>query len=225
MAAAKKHLRLPSDKSNGQKAGDNCKKTAVAKSAPKGPKTAKGTAESHGYHGTENRVLDEVVFEARDLRIHAVRDNGGELPIVKGVDFKVRRGEVVALIGESGSGKTTISLSALGYCKPGRNSPAVKHACSMIILSASRQKICALRGEKVAYLAQSAATATTSIRLTNRSPKPLCCTAPRPVKKLMKRHLRSIMRWNCPIRKQSVTVIRTRFRWLAAASDGDGTVW
>ena len=62
---------------------------------------------------------NDVIFEARDLKINAVRDDGSELPIVKGVDFKVRRGEVVALIGESGSGKTTISLSALGYCKPG----------------------------------------------------------------------------------------------------------
>ena len=57
---------------------------------------------------------NDVIFEARDLKINAVRDDGSELPIVKGVDFKVRRGEVVALIGESGSGKTTISLSALG---------------------------------------------------------------------------------------------------------------
>ena len=62
---------------------------------------------------------NDVVFEARDLKINAIRDDGSELPIVKGANFKVRRGEVVALIGESGSGKTTISLSALGYCKPG----------------------------------------------------------------------------------------------------------
>ena len=40
-------------------------------------------------------------------------------PIVKGVSFNVKRGEVVALIGESGSGKTTIALSSLGYTKPG----------------------------------------------------------------------------------------------------------
>ena len=67
----------------------------------------------------KNSDDNDVIFEARDLKINAVRDDGSELPIVKGVDFKVRRGEVVALIGESGSGKTTISLSALGYCKPG----------------------------------------------------------------------------------------------------------
>ena len=50
-----------------------------------------------------------------DLKISARKDDGDLTPIVKGVTFNVARGEVVALIGESGSGKTTIALSALGY--------------------------------------------------------------------------------------------------------------
>ena len=48
---------------------------------------------------------NDVIFEARGLKINAVRDDGSELPIVKGVDFKVRRGDVVALIGESGQAR------------------------------------------------------------------------------------------------------------------------
>ena len=104
------------------------------------------------------RQQDEVVFETRDLKINALRDDGTELPIVKGVDFKVRRGEVVALIGESGSGKTTISLSSLGYCKPG-----LKFAGGEALLlgnnvtEMSTEDLRPYRGEKVAYLAQSAA--------------------------------------------------------------------
>ena len=101
---------------------------------------------------------NDVIFEARDLKINAVRDDGSELPIVKGVDFKVRRGEVVALIGESGSGKTTISLAALGYCKPG-----LKFAGGEALLNGQdvtamdTEELRPIRGEKVAYLAQSAA--------------------------------------------------------------------
>ena len=60
-----------------------------------------------------------VLLEVDDLKISARRDDDSLLPIVKGVSFSVARGEVVALIGESGSGKTTIALSALGYTKPG----------------------------------------------------------------------------------------------------------
>ena len=54
-----------------------------------------------------------------ELKISARKDDGDLTPIVKGVTFNVARGEVVALIGESGSGKTTIALSALVYTKPG----------------------------------------------------------------------------------------------------------
>ena len=102
-------------------------------------------------------VEKKVVFEAKNLCINAVRDDGSELPIVKGVDFQVREGEVVALIGESGSGKTTIALSALGYCKPGLkisegNTLLFDQDLSAMNIEELRQ----IRGEKVAYLAQSA---------------------------------------------------------------------
>ena len=101
---------------------------------------------------------DDVIFEARDLKIHAVRDDGSELPIVKGVDFKVRRGEVVALIGESGSGKTTISLSALGYCKPGlKFAGGEARLLGQDLTKMSTDELRPVRGERVAYLAQSAA--------------------------------------------------------------------
>ena len=100
----------------------------------------------------------DVIFEVKDLKINAVRDDGSELPIVKGVDFKVRRGEVVALIGESGSGKTTISLSALGYCKPGlKFAGGEARLLGEDVTSMSTEQLRPVRGEKVAYLAQSAA--------------------------------------------------------------------
>ena len=60
-----------------------------------------------------------ALLEVDSLTIDARKDDGSLAPIVKGVSFGIERGEVVALIGESGSGKTTIALSALGYSKPG----------------------------------------------------------------------------------------------------------
>ncbi|MEM8775136.1 MAG: ABC transporter ATP-binding protein [Pseudomonadota bacterium] len=101
---------------------------------------------------------DELVFETKDLVISAVRDDGSELQIVKGVNFQVRRGEVVALIGESGSGKTTISLSALGYCKPGLEfAGGEARLLGHNIAGKSTDELRDLRGINVAYLAQSAA--------------------------------------------------------------------
>ena len=99
----------------------------------------------------------KVVFEASNLCINAVRDDGSELPIVKEVNFQVREGEVVALIGESGSGKTTIALSALGYCKPGlKISGGSTLLFDQDLSTMNIEELRQIRGEKVAYLAQSA---------------------------------------------------------------------
>ena len=99
-----------------------------------------------------------VLLEVDDLKISARRDDDSLLPIVKGVSFSVARGEVVALIGESGSGKTTIALSALGYAKPGLEfvGGEVRLEGEDVITMGSDQ-LRSLRGQRVAYLAQSAA--------------------------------------------------------------------
>ena len=98
------------------------------------------------------------LLEVDDLRIHAQTDEGAQVPIVKGVSFALNRGEVVALIGESGSGKTTIALSALGYTKPGLEFGGGEvRLDGRDIVSMGAEEKRALRGQQVAYLAQSAA--------------------------------------------------------------------
>ena len=99
-----------------------------------------------------------ALLEVDRLQIDARKDDDSLSPIVKSVSFTVQRGEVMALIGESGSGKTTIALSALGYCKPGLEftSGEVRlHGRDVISMPPDEQR--ALRGQRVAYLAQSAA--------------------------------------------------------------------
>ena len=99
-----------------------------------------------------------ALLEVDRLGIDARKDDGSLLPIVKDVSFNVERGEVVALIGESGSGKTTIALSALGYTKPGlvfTGGEVRLNGQDVISMPAEEKR--QLRGKRVAYLAQSAA--------------------------------------------------------------------
>ena len=99
-----------------------------------------------------------ALLEIDRLKIDARKDDGGLAPIVKSVSFNVRRGEVVALIGESGSGKTTIALSALGYAKPGLEFTGGEvRLDGRDVISMPPEEQRALRGQRVAYLAQSAA--------------------------------------------------------------------
>ena len=99
-----------------------------------------------------------ALLEVDRLKIDARKDDGSLSPIVRSVSFNVERGEVLALIGESGSGKTTIALSTLGYAKPGLEftSGEVRlDGRDVISMPPDEQR--ALRGQRVAYLAQSAA--------------------------------------------------------------------
>lgn len=69
--------------------------------------------------GTERSKTDkhssgQVVFEAKDLTFCYKKD----MPVLKKVNFKINKGETIALIGHNGSGKTTLVKLLLGLYKP-----------------------------------------------------------------------------------------------------------
>jgi len=64
--------------------------------------------------------LNENVLEIRDLKTYFYGEEG-ELPAVDGVSISVKRGKVLALVGESGCGKSVTSFSVLRLIQdPGR---------------------------------------------------------------------------------------------------------
>jgi len=98
------------------------------------------------------------------LRVMARGDDGRETEIVSDVSFTVQPGEVLALIGESGSGKTTIALALLGYARRGCRIAAghVHIGATAVVadgVAANAATLRALRGRRVAYVAQSASAA------------------------------------------------------------------
>ncbi|KPX42761.1 Peptide ABC transporter ATP-binding protein, partial [Pseudomonas ficuserectae] len=99
------------------------------------------------------------LIRVQDLRVVADGDQG-ELEIVKGVSFALEKGEVLALIGESGSGKTTIALALLGYARRGcKLAGGVVQVGEHDMLSLPESQLQGLRGNRVSYIAQSAAAA------------------------------------------------------------------
>ncbi len=63
----------------------------------------------------------DVVLEVEGLRTHFETDDGDWLPAVDGVSFSIRRGRTLALVGESGCGKSVTSYSLLRLIqRPGR---------------------------------------------------------------------------------------------------------
>jgi peptide/nickel transport system ATP-binding protein len=100
------------------------------------------------------------LVQVQGLRVVARNDAGIDIPIVKGVDFSLNKGEVLALIGESGSGKTTIALSLMGYARQGcRIAGGSVRVGEQQVLELDDKGLAALRGRTVAYIAQSAASA------------------------------------------------------------------
>src|SRR4029453_4965367 len=82
--------------------------------------------------------------------------NAGSATLVDALNFTIRPGEVLALIGESGSGKTTTALALMGSAGR-RTSGGSGRIGDGDVLSLAPRQLRALRGRAVAYVAQSAA--------------------------------------------------------------------
>jgi peptide/nickel transport system ATP-binding protein len=101
--------------------------------------------------------MTDAILRMEELRIAARSAAGEARLIVDGVDLSLQRGEVLGLIGESGAGKSTVGLAALGYTRPGcaivggRVLFEGMDLCRLPPLALRR-----LRGRRIAYLPQSA---------------------------------------------------------------------
>ncbi|MDR2257111.1 MAG: dipeptide/oligopeptide/nickel ABC transporter permease/ATP-binding protein [Arthrobacter sp.] len=102
-----------------------------------------------------------VVLEVKNLSIR-FPDRYGDTPLVDNVSFTVREGETMALVGESGCGKSITSLAIMGLLAPNaRVSGSIRFEGKELATDGSnereRDKVYAgLRGEQIAMVYQDA---------------------------------------------------------------------
>lgn len=97
------------------------------------------------------------LLKIRGLKIEGRSDEIWN-PIINGVDLDLKRGEVLGLIGESGAGKSTVGLAAMGFTRDGvRISAGSVEFEGVDLVHASTAVKRGLLGKRIAYVAQSAA--------------------------------------------------------------------
>ena len=97
------------------------------------------------------------ILRMTNLKIEGFSDEQW-VPIVKGVDVTLNKGEVLGLIGESGAGKSTIGLASMNYTRMGCRITGDSIVFDgMELFGQSEEFLRKIRGTRIAYVAQSAA--------------------------------------------------------------------
>ena len=101
--------------------------------------------------------MTEQLLKIRGLKIEGKSDEVWS-PIVNGIDLDLKKGEVLGLIGESGAGKSTVGLAAMGFTRDGcRISGGTVDFDGVDLVAASAAVKRNMLGKRIAYVAQSAA--------------------------------------------------------------------
>jgi len=93
------------------------------------------------------------------LQIEKLSLSIGGIPILKGVDLAVDKGEILGVIGESGSGKSMTALSVMQLLPAGAEAAGAIRLDGTDLLTKSEREMCAVRGRDVGMVFQEPMTA------------------------------------------------------------------
>jgi oligopeptide/dipeptide ABC transporter ATP-binding protein len=94
--------------------------------------------------------MTEQLLGARDLRV----DFGPGREAVRGVDLRVARGETVALVGESGCGKSLSALALMGLLPPGAKASGSARLGDTELIGRDERALRRIRGNRIGMIFQ-----------------------------------------------------------------------
>jgi peptide/nickel transport system ATP-binding protein len=103
--------------------------------------------------------MSAPLLELRDLHVRLTAPGGARLHALRGLDLTLARGESLALIGESGSGKTLTALAVMGLLPEGAEVSGRVALEGRDLLALDDDAWCAVRGRRVAMVFQEPLTA------------------------------------------------------------------
>jgi len=95
-----------------------------------------------------------TVLEVRNLTVAVGVERRPPLPVVRGVDLTLRRGEVLGLVGESGTGKTLTALALMGLAPPGAQVGGSVRLLGEELLGLPVRELARIRGRRIAMVFQ-----------------------------------------------------------------------
>ncbi|MBI4318595.1 MAG: ABC transporter ATP-binding protein [Chloroflexi bacterium] len=99
-------------------------------------------------------MSNELLLEVKNLHT-SFHTEDGVVPAVSGVDFAVRKGQTLGLVGESGCGKSVTALSIMRLVPPpGRIVDGEVRLNSQNLLALDEKSMRALRGKSIAMIFQ-----------------------------------------------------------------------
>ncbi len=102
----------------------------------------------------ENVKVDDKILEVHDLKTYFYTEDG-VVKAVDGVDFDVQRGEIVALVGESGCGKSVTSFSIMQLVGiPGKIVEGEVRFNNQDLLKLPESEMRLMRGDRISMIFQ-----------------------------------------------------------------------
>jgi peptide/nickel transport system ATP-binding protein len=104
--------------------------------------------------------VSELALTVKNLRVSLTR-GAQSIPLVDGISFALRAGEIVGLVGESGCGKSMTAAALMGLMP----SPAIDFEADHILLgdtdlaALNESQLCEVRGRKISMIFQEPLTA------------------------------------------------------------------